>query len=93
MIKLNTYFDDNVRSLGYTDPEGSATVGVMLPGEYTFNTVAPETVTVITGCLTVKLPNTQSFTDHPAGSTFDVPADSAFNLRVESPTAYLCRFH
>lgn len=93
MIQPNTYFDDHVRSLGYADDEGKATVGVMLPGEYTFNTAAPETMSVITGRLTVKLPECDVFVDIDAGASFDVPGDSAFELKVGTPTAYLCRFH
>ena len=92
MIQPNTYFDDHVRSLGYEDAEGKATVGVMLPGEYTFNTAAPETMTVVTGCLTAKLPGSEAFVDYPAGQSFEVPGDGAFDLKVATPTAYLCRF-
>ena len=93
MIQPNTYFNDHVRSLGYEDADGKATVGVMLPGQYTFNTAAPETMTVVTGCLTVKLSGSESFVDHAAGTSFEVPGDSAFDLKVQTPTAYLCRFH
>ncbi len=93
MIQPNTYFDDHVRSLGYADDQGKATVGVMLPGEYTFNTAAPETMTVITGRLTVKLPGDEAFFDYDAPASFEVPGDSAFALKVATPTAYLCRFH
>lgn len=93
MIQPNTYFEDHVRSLGYEDAKGKATVGVMLPGEYTFNTAAPETMSVITGCLMVKLPGRDTFAQYPAGYRFEVPGDSAFDLKVDTPTAYLCRFH
>ena len=92
MIQPNTYFDDHVRSLGYEDAEGKATVGVMLPGEYTFNTAAPETMTVVTGRLTAKLPGGAGFVDYAAGASFEVPGDSAFELKVATPPAYLCRF-
>lgn len=34
MIQPNTYFDDHVRSLGYEDADGKATVGVMLVGVF-----------------------------------------------------------
>jgi len=93
MIQPNTYFNDHVRSLGYADEAGRATVGVMLPGQYTFNTAAAETMSVITGRLTAKLPDSESFVDYDAGTSFDVPGDSAFELKVAEPTAYLCRFH
>ena len=92
MIQPNTYFDDHVRSLGYEDAEGKATVGVMLPGAYTFNTAAPETMSVVTGRLTAKLPGSERFVDYDAGASFEVPGDSAFELKVATPTAYLCRF-
>lgn len=93
MIQPNTYFDDRVRSLGFADDRGKATVGVMLAGAYTFNTAAPETMTVITGTLAVKLPGAADFVDYDAGDSFEVPGDSAFELSVQAPTSYLCRFH
>lgn len=92
MIQPNTYFEDHVRSLGYTDAEGKATVGVMLPGEYTFNTAAPETMSVVTGKLIAKLPGQDQYAEFGAGKSFEVPGDSSFDLRVKTPTAYLCRF-
>ena len=64
----------------------------MLPGEYTFNTAALETMTVVTGCLTVKLPGSDDFVDYHAGTAFDVPGDSV-RPQVATPTAYFCRFH
>ncbi len=92
-LESNRYFDGAVQSLGFADDLGRATVGVMLPGTYTFNTDAPETMTVVSGRLTVKLAGQTTFTDYDAGSAFEVPAKSAFDLQVATPTAYLCRFH
>ena len=34
MFKINEYFDGKVASIGFQQPDGTATVGVMAPGEY-----------------------------------------------------------
>ena len=38
MIKVNTYFDGNVKSLGFERENEAFTAGVVLPGAYTFDT-------------------------------------------------------
>lgn len=92
MIKVNEYFGGNVRSLGFDGPGGSSTVGVMAPGEYTFSTGAPETITVISGLMDVRLPGSDVWRSFPAGTTFDVGGQSSFDLRIGVATAYLCLF-
>lgn len=54
MIKENTYFEGGVKSLGFNQQDGDSSVGVMVPGEYTFGTGAAEKMTVIKGMLTIK---------------------------------------
>ncbi len=93
MIKVNEYFDGGVRSLGFDSPSGHATVGVMDPGKYTFSTGKPETLTVISGLLEVRLKDSDKWRFYPAGTTFNVQGDSSFDLQVEVPTAYHCIFH
>lgn len=56
MLKVNEYFDGQVKSLGFETSGERASVGVMAAGEYTFGTAAPERMTVVKGALTVKLP-------------------------------------
>jgi uncharacterized protein YaiE (UPF0345 family) len=92
MLKINEYFDGKVRSIGFEDAAGSASVGVMEAGEYTFSTGAKETMFVISGALTVRLPGAEEWVTFAAGSAFDVPGDSSFDLRVTEPTTYLCRY-
>ena len=41
MLEVNDYFAGQVKSIGFQDGERRATVGVMAPGEYRFNTGAP----------------------------------------------------
>ncbi len=57
MLKINEYFDGNVKSIGFEN-KGPVSVGVMEAGEYTFGTAAPERMKVIKGELTVKRPGT-----------------------------------
>ena len=56
MLKVNDYFDGNVKSISLETAEGPATVGVMAPGEYEFGTSSFEIMKVISGKLTVLLP-------------------------------------
>ena len=92
MIKENTYFDGNVKSLGFTQEDGDSSVGVMAPGEYTFGTGAPEKMTVVKGALTIKRQGEDEWTTFNAGEAFDVAGDSSFDLKVEVATAYLCEY-
>ncbi|WP_047047312.1 pyrimidine/purine nucleoside phosphorylase [Vibrio mexicanus] len=92
MIKENTYFDGNVKSLGFTQADGDSSVGVMAPGEYTFGTAAPEKMTVVKGALTIKREGDADWTTFKAGEAFDVVGDSSFDLKVEQATAYLCEY-
>ncbi len=92
MFKVNEYFDGKVKSLAFQTAEGPATIGVMAPGEYEFGTSTVEIMTVISGRLTVKLPESEAWKDYDAGDTFTVAADRKFHLKVASDTAYLCLY-
>jgi uncharacterized protein YaiE (UPF0345 family) len=92
MLKINEYYDGKVKSIGFEDALGPTTVGVMEAGEYTFSTGAKETMLVVSGALTVRLPNSDEWSTFEAGSSFDVPGDASFDLKVAEPTAYLCRY-
>lgn len=87
----NTYFDGAVQSIGFERDGARASVGVMAPGEYHFGTDAPERMTVVAGELVVKLPDAdwQAF---GAGTSFEVPGSSGFDLKVATATAYLCDY-
>ncbi len=92
MLQHNTYFDGGVQSIGFERNGMRATVGVIAPGEYHFNTAAAERMTVTTGLLRARLANGewQSF---PAGTYFEVPANSGFDVQaVGGPAGYLCEF-
>ena len=90
MIEVNEYFDGNVKSLSLKTETLPATVGVMLPGKYVFNTGDKEKVTVISGALNIRLSDDADEKTFGVGDSFDVAENSAFDVRVESETAYLC---
>ena len=61
MLKINEYFDGQVKSIGFQGDELASSVGVMAAGEYRFDTAQFETMTVVSGALTVKLPDQNSW--------------------------------
>ena len=92
MLKVNEYFDGKVKSIAFQTKSLPATVGVMAQGEYEFSTSQKETITVVSGMLTVRLPEATSWTKFPAGTSFVVSAHQKFNLQIEEETAYLCTY-
>lgn len=92
MFKVNEYFDGKVTSIAFESSSLPATVGVMAPGNYTFETDCKEIMTVVSGGLTVKLPNTNDWQAFSEGQVFEVEKDQQFDLKVKSDTAYLCQY-
>lgn len=91
--QANVYFDGKVTSRTLRFADGSLkTLGFMQPGEYEFNTAAPELMEILSGELEVLLPGATDWQTVHGGETFDVPGDSAFTVRVTSPTDYCCSF-
>jgi len=90
--KANVYFDGNVSSRTIRFDDGSTkTLGIMLPGEYEFNTANKEIMEIISGTLEVKLPGTD-WQAIEGGESFEVPADSTFLLKINAITDYCCSF-
>lgn len=92
MLTTNEYFDGQVKSIGFQTKTLPATVGVMAPGEYEFGTSQLETMTVVSGALTVKLPGADDWQTFTAGDQFIVEAEQKFQLQVRVDTAYLCTY-
>jgi purine/pyrimidine-nucleoside phosphorylase len=92
MTKHNTYFDGNVQSLAFERNGSRLTVGVIDAGSFRFDTASAERMTVVSGELEVKQTGASSWTTYPAGTAFEVPAKSAFDVRANAPTAYLCEY-
>ncbi|WP_062263855.1 pyrimidine/purine nucleoside phosphorylase [Endozoicomonas arenosclerae] len=92
MLEVNEYFDGQVKSIAFKGDKLPTTVGVMAPGEYEFGTSQKETMTVISGALTVKLPDSDIWQTFRASEHFIVEANQSFQLKVASDTAYLCSY-
>lgn len=92
MFKINEYFDGQVASIAFQTQTLPATVGVMAIGEFEFGTSQKETMTVVSGALTVKLPGSDDWQTFNAGDHFIVAANEKFQLKVAQETAYLCTY-
>ena len=92
MLKVNTYFDNKVASIGLQTETLAATVGVMDIGEYQFSTTQHEVMRIIEGQLLVKLDGSENWHTYVSGESFEVPAHSNFELKVAIQTAYFCTY-
>ena len=92
MLQHNSYFEGKVQSVGFQRNGRRATVGAVDVGEFHFGTDAPERMTVLSGELWARLPGDPAWRPFPAGTTFEVPAKSGFDVKASAPAAYLCEF-
>jgi uncharacterized protein YaiE (UPF0345 family) len=91
--KANIYFEGKVSSRTLHFADGSIkTLGIMLPGEYTFNTGDQELMEIMSGEMEVQLPGSESWIVIQGPQSFDVPANSAFHLKVKTVSDYCCSF-
>ena len=91
--KANVYFDGKVTSRTIIFADGSKkTLGVMLPGEYEFNTGAAEIMEVLGGSMTVLLPGSDEWQTFGEGQSYNVPANSSFKLKIDGVADYCCSF-
>jgi len=92
--KANVYFDGKVVSHSVLFPDGAKkTLGLIYPGQYNFGTGAPERMEIVAGSCRVMPKGASSWTAYAAGSHFDVPGDSAFDIAVDSGLLeYVCSY-
>lgn len=91
--KANVYHEGRVTSRTIITPDGAMkTLGVMLPGNYRFNTQAPERVDVTQGRCRVRLAGQSDAREYQAGDSFDIPGDSHFDIEVVDLLDYVCHF-
>jgi uncharacterized protein YaiE (UPF0345 family) len=91
--QANVYFEGRVTSRTVKFADGSMkALGFMLPGEYRFNTADKENMEILSGDLEVQLPGADAWVKVQGGESFDVPANSSFNVKIHSPTDYCCSF-
>ena len=88
----NIYYDGRVTSRTVELADGSTqSLGIMLEGEYTFGTNEAEIMEILSGELDIRLENEEWRTLNTP-ETFNVPANSSFDLKVHSVTDYCCSY-
>ena len=91
--KANIYFDGSVISRNITFQDGTIkSLGVMIPGEYEFNTDSKEIMEIISGKLEYQILNQTGWTLITDEMSFDVPAKSSFKVRVIQISHYCCSY-
>ncbi len=91
--KANIYFDGKVTSRTIVFADGTKkTLGIMLPGEYTFNTGDKELMEIQTGRLEFRVAGESAWRPVKGGEAFEVSANSSFTVRVGEVSDYICSF-
>jgi uncharacterized protein YaiE (UPF0345 family) len=90
--EANIYYDGKVtsRTVEFADGEIKS-LGIMLPGEYTFNTADKEIMEMMSGELDIRLPG-EEWKTLSTPQTFEVPANSSFDLKIKTVTDYCCSY-
>ena len=91
--EANIYFDGKVTSRSLTFEDGSTkSLGIMMPGEYTFDTADKEIMEMMSGELEIRLPGEAHFKKLNTPESFEVPANSSFDLKIKTLTDYCCSY-
>jgi len=89
----NIYFEGKVISRNIYLKDGSKkTLGIMLVGEYEFNTVTRELMEIISGKLNLKLKDDNEWKLITNGMEFYIPKNSSFKLKVLELVNYTCSY-
>lgn len=91
--EANVYFDGKVTSRTIHLADGTRkTLGVMLPGDYEFETAAAEEMDFSSGKLDVLLPGADDWLHIDGAHVFNVPANASFKLKVHEIANYCCSY-
>jgi uncharacterized protein YaiE (UPF0345 family) len=94
VAKANVYFDGKVVSHTILFADGSKkTLGLIYPGKFHFGTDKAERMEIVAGSCAVKLDGQTEVKTYAAGTYFDVPAKSGFDIEVAAGICeYICSF-
>jgi uncharacterized protein YaiE (UPF0345 family) len=91
--KANVYFDGKCVSHTLLFPDGTRkSVGVIFPSALTFQTEAPETMEITSGCCRIRLDGELGWKTYRAGDSFVVPPNSWFEIETSEMVDYVCHF-
>ena len=89
----NIYYEGRVISRNIFFKDGSKkTLGVMLVGEYEFNTALREVLEIISGKLNFKVDGSDDWQLIIEGMSFNVPENSSFKVKVLELVNYTCSY-
>ena len=91
--KANQYFDGQVTSRTVIEADGSKkTLGIMMPGTYTFGTDKAEHMEILAGKVEIEFPDDSNKETVIGGEYFEVPSNSSFDIKVIEMTDYCCTY-
>ncbi|MDX9742647.1 MAG: pyrimidine/purine nucleoside phosphorylase [Arcobacteraceae bacterium] len=92
--KANIYFNGQVTSRTIIEADGTKkTLGIMMPGSYTFGTELAEHMEILSGEVEIELTGQGSNWEKISGGEyFEVPANSSFEIKVNTITDYCCTY-
>jgi len=90
--KANQYFDGQVTSRTVVENGITKTLGIMMPGSYTFSTNLSEHMEIISGKVEVEFQDDTNNETISSGEYFEVPANSSFDIKVLEVTDYCCTY-
>ena len=89
----NIYFEGKVISRNIFLNDGSKkTLGVMLPGEYEFNTDSRELMEIISGKLNLKIKGNNDWKLITEGKDFSIPKNPSFKVEILELVNYVCSY-
>ena len=91
--KANVYFDGKCVSHSFVTAEGEKkSVGVVLGATLNFGTAAAEIMECVAGECRYRLQGSQDWVTVQAGESFQVPANSSFDIEVGEAFHYICHY-
>jgi len=91
--EASVYFDGKVTSRTVLFADGTRkTLGIMMPGQYEFSADLAEIMEMQTGDVEVLLPGETEWKAIPNGTSFNVPANSKFGIKVNAIADYCCSY-
>lgn len=89
----NSYFDGAVTSRTVNFADGSRkTLGFMQAGEFEFGTEQAELMEITSGELSYKLADANEWVTVNGGESFNVPANSKFQVNAKTMVDYCCTY-
>jgi len=91
--KANVYYEGKVTSRTVFFADGTRkTLGIILPGRYSFGTAEKEHMEILGGTLKALLPGETQWQSFAEGQAFEIPANSKFEVEAEGVCDYCCSY-